>query len=236
MRRIMRLDTAVPRLALTGFLLTGAATLAAFQKADPAVFNGTWTLDVAASTNPSGPAPAPRTGGGGGSRSGGGGGGGSAVGGGGGGDTGGGQSAGGGGGGPTGPPPGGSLGADERARFYAMLKVLEHAPAALVIAATDKDVTLTADGSKPVHHQTNGKTEKLPTGSEKFGNLEIKTKWDGAALKREIKTIDGLTVSEIYTVAAGGNQLTVSLELKSQVERLADAQRQPIKRIYNRAP
>jgi hypothetical protein len=42
-------------------------------------------------------------------------------------------------------------------------------------------------------------------------------------------------VVETYTVGAGGKQLTVSVELKSQVERLADALRQPIKRIYERA-
>jgi hypothetical protein len=216
--------------------MMAAVAIAAYQKADPAAFSGTWTLDVAASINPNGPtapASAPRPGGaGGGARSGGGGGGGGSDAGGGGG----GQSDGGGGGGPTGGGSGGgALGAGERARFYAMLKVLEHAPASLVIGATLKDVTLTADGSKPFHHMTDGKTEKMPTGNEKFGNLEIRTKWDGAALKREVKTIDGLTVAETYTLAADGKQLTVSLELKSQVERLADAQRQPIKRVYHRA-
>jgi hypothetical protein len=212
----------------------GSATVlfAAAQKADPTLVNGTWKLDAAASTNPNGPeaarGTAPRGGGGGGGFSGGGGGGG--------GSDAGGQSAGGGGsrgsGGGTG---GGTLGNEERARFYAMLKILEHAPTQLVLAATDKDVTITADDSKPFHHMTDGKKEDLPTGNKSFGNLEVKTKWDGAALKREIKTVDGLTVIESYTPSADGKQLVVSLELKSQVERLADAQRVPIKRVYNRA-
>jgi hypothetical protein len=217
--------------------MLGGRPVSAFQKADRTAFNATWKLDAAASVNPNGPpvsTAAPRTGGG--AARGGGGGGGVGAGGGGGDAGGGGQSAGGGGGGLTGGGSGGgTLGADERARFYAMLKVLEQAPTTLVIAATDKDVTLTAGAGKPFHHMTDGKTEKLPTGNEKFGNLEIKTRWDGAVLKREIKTIDGLTVAETYTVSADGRQLTVSLELKSQVERLADAQRQPIKRIYDRA-
>ena len=35
-------------------------------------------------------------------------------------------------------------------------------------------------------------------GSQAFGALEIKTRWDGPALKREIKMVDGLTVIETY--------------------------------------
>lgn len=236
MQRISGPGAVVICLALAGFLFMGTASLAAFQKADPIAFSGTWTLDVPASTNPSGPtasAPAQRPRGSSAGGASGGASGGSS--GGGGGDTGGGQSAGGGGGGVSGGGSGGgSLGVAEKARFYAMLTVLEHAPTSLVIAATATDVTLTADGSKPVHHMANGKTEKLPTGNEKFGSLEIKTRWDGPALKREIKTIDGLTVAETYTLAPDGKQLYVTLDLKSQVERLADARRQPIKRIYNR--
>jgi len=243
MRRITTLEQALPGLVIAGLLLLGGAALVAraADKPNPTAFNGTWTLDVPASVNPSGPPAATSSrrtggrsgGGGGGSSSGGGGGGGSASGGGGGG--GGEVSAGGGGGGVSGGGSGGgALGVGERQRFYAMLKILEKAPTTLIIAATDKDVTLGADGAKPMHHML-GKTEKVPTGTEAFGDIEVKTKWDGASLKRELKTIDGLTVVETYTVAPDGKDLTVSLELKSQVERLADAQRQPIKRIYHRA-
>jgi len=215
---------------ITTILATGVS--ASDQKADPALISATWKLDNAASTNPNGPnaasGPAPRSGGGGGGFSGGGGGGG--------GSDAGGQSAGGGGNrGTGGGAGGGTLGNEERARFYAMLKILEHAPAQLVIAATDKDVTITADDAKPFHHMTDGKKEDLPTGNKSFGNLEIKTKWEGASLKREIKTVDGLTVIESYTPSADGKQLVVSLDLKSQVERLADAQRVPIKRVYVRS-
>lgn len=209
--------------------MAAGVALAAFQKADAQAFNGTWTLNAEASTNPNGPqAPqgdAGRRGGGGGTSGGG------ATGGTGGG---GGDSRTGGGGGFTGPAPGGTLGREEQARLYAMLTALEKAPQQLVLAASDKDVTITPDGGTPFHQSADGKKEDVPTGNKAFGNLEIKTRWDGGALKREIKTIDGLTVIETYKVT-GPDQLTVSLELKSQVERLADWRtKQPIQRVYER--
>ena len=117
--------------------VAGTSALA-FQKANPAAFSGTWKLNAGASTNPDGPPAAQSGRGSGGSRgggNGGGGGGGVSGGGGGGGDE--------GGGAPNGGPAGGALGNEEKARFYAMLKVLEHAPRDLVLAATDKDITLT---------------------------------------------------------------------------------------------
>jgi hypothetical protein len=33
---------------------------------------------------------------------------------------------------------------------------------------------------------TDGKTEKMPTGNEQFGNLETKARWDAGTLKREL--------------------------------------------------
>jgi len=50
-----------------------------------------------------------------------------------------------------------------------------------------------------------------------------------------LKTIDGLTLAETYTLSGDGKQLLVNVDIKSQVERLADNVRQPIKRVYNRA-
>jgi hypothetical protein len=210
-------------LLAAGVWIAGAPTIA-FQKANPVAFNGMWKLNAAASMNPDGPpaAQAARGGRGGGSRSGGG----NAGAGGGGGDEGGGT--------PNGGPAGGTLGNEEKARFYAMLIVLERAPKDMVVAATDKDITLTLDAGKPLHEMTDDKKVNLPTGSKVFGDLEIKTKWDGASLRREIKTIDGLTVIETYALSPDGKQLLVSLDIKSQVERLADAQKLPIKRVYDR--
>jgi hypothetical protein len=209
---------------VAGCILAGSG-LQARQKPDLKAFSGTWKLNAAASTNPNGPAQpqgAPGKGGGGTSS------GTASVSGGGGADNTGFKSA-------KGPEPGGSLGAQERARFYTMLKVLEQAPQQLGLAATDKDVTLTLDSNKPFHHMTDGKKEDLPTGNKAFGDLEVRTKWEGPALKRTIKTIDGLTVIETYALSPDASQLHVSLELKSQVERLPDAQKQPIERIYDRA-
>lgn len=216
MRRVL-MNSVLP-LACAVLLLLGRVSAYHYQKIDPQAFSGTWKLDAAASANPNGPekpgpvrAPRPTGGARGGSGAAGGGIGEGASGG-----------------------SDASLGPGEQQRFYAMMKILTQAPATLAVAATSTDVTLTPDAYKPFHHLTNGKAEKLPIGDKNFGDLEIKTKWDGAALKREVKTIDGLTVSETYTLAGDGKQLLVSIELKSQVERLADAMRQPIKRVYNR--
>jgi hypothetical protein len=213
MRRVLINSVSVATCA--ALLLLGKVS--AYQKADPQAFNGTWKLDAAASTNPNGPqnpgavrAPRPTGGARGGSGAAGGGGGEGASGG-----------------------SDAALGGGERQRFYAMMKILTHAPATLGIAATPTEVTLSPDQSKPFHHMTNGKTEKLPV-DKNFGDLEIKTKWDGAALKREVKTIDGLTVAETYTLSGDGKQLLVSIDLKSQVERLSDDVREPIKRVYTR--
>jgi len=215
---------------IQGALLTGCALLAfaaldARQKADVKAFNGTWKLNAEASTNPNGPAqPKGASGkGGGGEQTGT-----ASVSGGGGSDNTGFKSA-------KGPSPGGTLGAQEQNRLYTMLKVLEQAPQQLTVAVTDKDVTLTPDNNPPFHHTTDGKKEDLPTGNKAFGNLEIRTRWDGPALQRSIKTIDGLTVTETYKLSPDASQLHVSLELKSQVERLADWRKQPIERIYDRA-
>jgi len=203
-------------LACAMLLLPGRVS--AYQKVDAQAFNGTWKLDVAASSNPNGAdhpgpmrAPRPTEGAKGGS----------------------GMQAGGGVEGAKGGSDA-ALSPGEQQRFYAMMKILTQAPATLAVATTSTDVTLTPDASKPFHHLTNGKTEKLPIGDKNFGDLEIKTKWDGAGLKREIKTIDGLTVAETYTLAGEGKQLLVTIELKSQIERLADNLKQPIKRVYNR--
>src|SRR5262249_17135610 len=135
----------------------------------------------------------------------------------------------------SGPAPGGTLGAAEQNRLYTMLKVLEHAPEQLGVAVTDKDVPLTPDNNEPFHQLTHGQKEKLAPGNKAFGNLEVRTKWEGPALQRSIKTIDGLTVIETYTLSPDAKQLHVSLELKSQVERLPDWRKQPIARVYDRA-
>jgi len=208
-----------------GCVLVALVVLDARQKGDIAAFNGTWKLNETARRNPNGPAQpqgASAKGGGGEKSST------ASVSGGGGSDSTGFKSA-------SGPAPGGTLGAQEQARLYAMLKALEQAPQQLGLAVTDKDVTLTPDNNKPFHHMTDGKKEDLPTGSKAFGDLEVRTKWEGAALKRTIKTIDGLTVTETYTLTPDAKQLHVSLDLKSQVERLADWRKQPIERVYDRA-
>jgi hypothetical protein len=227
MRPFVRVIVALTVACGTGL---AGAQLNAFQKADPSAFSGTWKLNAEASTNPNGPAQ-PQGGGRGTSRGGGGG----AItggGGGGGGEEGGGArtaqvTAG------SGPGAGGSLGREEQARFYAMLGAMEKAPQQLALAATDKDVTITPDNAVPFHQATDGKKVDLPTGSKAFGSIAVKTKWDGPELKREMKTVDGLTVIETYTMT-GPDRLTVSLELKSQVERLADWRKQPIERVYDR--
>ena len=82
---------------------------------------------------------------------------------------------------------------------------------------------------------TDGKKMNLPTGNKSFGDFESRPSGTPRRSSARFKTIDGLTVIETYTTSGDGKQLLVSLELKSQVERLADAQKQPIKRVYDKA-
>ncbi len=219
--------------ALLVLPLTGAR-LAARQKAVPAI-SGTWKLNVEASTNPNGPQPKPPPDNGPGGRAGAGGGGGDAGGGsGGGGGGGGGRDDGGGGGGASVGNAGGSLGREELQRFNAMKAMFMHAPEMMGIQATASEVKLGLGDptkGKPVMyaHATDNKKEEVATPS---GPAEIKVKWDGNKLKREIETPDSLHVVEEYSLSKDGKQLLVTVKADSQMVR--HVQDGDIKRVYDR--
>ena len=244
MRGHQRRTTMVGALLAAAGLWALGVSVDARQNASPDAFSGNWQLNVAASENPGGPAPADRGArGGGGSRRGGGGGGGGGGdmgGGGGGGDTGGGG--GGGGGGDTGgggggfhPTLGGSGGGDlspqESQRTLAMLHAFQQVPVKLTITAAAKTVSFSYnDGQVKFDHQIDKKTSMKIAG----GDTDVKAKWDHDKLVREWDTQDALTVTEEYTLSSDGKQLIVTVKAKSRMMRLSDAQNPSIKRVYDR--
>lgn len=230
--------------------------LAAKQKdKEPPAISGMWKLNVAASTNPNGPAPsapAPSRRGGGGGAGGFGGGGdtGAGGGGGGGGDTGGGggADAGGGGGGGRGGGGGGGLGgnsstagsdmgADENKRLQDALKGFRQAPDMMAFKADAGTIIIAWDPDP-----AKGKTWKHTTDDKKatvatpWGPMEAKVKWDGQTLHRELvmNNAGGFKVVEEYKLSADGKQLTETLKTTSVMSPSPKIQQVDIKRVYDR--
>lgn len=174
------------------------------QSADAAAaLTGGWKLNMEASVNPNGPdGPGAARGGRSDSRTG------------------------------VGPPPGGELGREEAQRFNAHLAMFRQAPPLLGIKATDKDVVLMYDpdpSKGPVFkHTTDNKKTTLSTPA---GPVEIKAKWNGKALQREIETRESLKVVEQYTVSADGKQLTVTVKTSNIMVRMVNVE---ITRVYDR--
>jgi hypothetical protein len=218
-------------LAIVGGLWIGAAAIVQAQKEVPAI-SGVWKLNVAASTNPNGPAPPAPSGGrrgsgdaGGGGGDQGGGGGGAGGGGGGGGDEGGGAST------RARAAEGGELGAEELRRFNAMKALFFKAPPMMGIQATETDFKMILDPEKNVgfQHKTDGKKQAVNTPA---GPADFKVKWDGAKVRREAETKDSFHVVEEYTLSPDGKQLFVTVKADSRMVRAV--QLGDIKRVYDR--
>jgi hypothetical protein len=194
------------------FLLVAQRASMLAQAADPAAaLSGGWKLNMEASTNPNGPDGEGARGGRG--------------------------SRGGGGGSDapkpmTGPPPGGDLGREELQRFNAHLAMFRKAPPLLGIKATDKDVTLAYDPDPAkgmiYKYTTDGKKSVMTTPA---GPIDIKVKWNGKVLRREIETKESLKVTENYTLSADGKQLVVTVETTNIMVRMDKVE---IKRVYDR--
>lgn len=237
-------------LALVGLPLT-ATRVVAKQKETPN-FSGTWKLNVEASTNPNGPAPAQastgRARGGGGGDAGGGGGGGAAGagGGGGGGDTGGGG--GGGGGGDTGGGGGGGGGGmaatagsnmspQENQRLQMTLAGFRQAPTMLGVQSTPGNVLIAFDTDpskgKFWKHTTD---DKKATVATPWGPMEAKVKWAGQTLHREMvmHNAGDFKVVEEYKLSPDGKQLTVTLKTTAVMSPTPKIQQVEIKRVYDR--
>jgi hypothetical protein len=220
---------------------------------EPPAISGMWKLNVAASTNPNGPAPssaAPtrRGGGGGGGGVGGGGDTGAAGGGGGGGDTGGGGGDAGGGGGGRGGGGGGGLGgnsstagsdmgADENNRLQKTLAGFRQAPDMMAFKADAGTIVIAWDPDpakgKTWKHTTDDKKATVPTP---WGPMEAKVKWDGQTLHRELvmNNAGGFKVVEEYKLSADGKQLTETLKTTSVMSPTPKIQQVDIKRVYDR--
>ena len=225
--------------------------IVAKQKEAPAI-SGQWKLNVAASTNPNGPAPtqaSARRGGGGGDAGGIGGGGGDTGGGGGGGDMGGGGGAdaggggsrggggGGGGGGGASARAGSDMGAEENQRLQAALAGFRHAPEMMAFKADPGSIIIAWDPDpakgKTWKHTTDDKKATVPTP---WGPMEAKVKWDGQTLHRELvmNSAGGFKVVEEYKLSADGNQLIETLKTTSVMSPTPKIQQVDIKRVYDR--
>jgi hypothetical protein len=172
--------------------------------------SGVWRLNAEASQNPNGaekPASCARAGRGGrGGRGGGGGGGGGDV--------------------------GGALGAEETARFCAMLNYLYEAPAMMAVRATEADFMMILDPATNFGyaHKTDNKGQPMITPA---GPGEAKVKWDKTKMVREIETPDTLKIVEEYTLSSDGQQLIVEIESSSRMVRVPNPE---IRRVYDRQP
>ena len=194
------------------FLLVAQRGSMLAQTPDPAAaLSGGWKLNMEASTNPNGPDGEGARGG----RGGRGGGGGS--------DT------------PrpmTGPPPGGDLGREELQRFNTHLALFRKAPPLLGIQATAKDVMLAYDPDPAkgliYKYMTDNKKTVMDTPA---GPVDVKVKWNGKVLRREIETKESLKVVEDYTPSADGKQLVVTVTTTNIMVRMDKVE---IKRVYDR--
>jgi len=185
-----------------------SATVSASAQDAPAALSGGWKLNLELSTNPNGPqAAADASGGGRGGRT----------------------NSGGRSGGDVG---GGDLGREELQRFNAHMAMFRKAPELLGIQATAKDVLLVydPDPSKGLMYKytTDNKKAKMATPA---GELEVKVKWDGKKLRREVDSKESLKVVEVYEVSADGKQLTVTVDISNIMVRVPKVD---IKRVYDR--
>ena len=177
------------------------------QATDPAAaLSGGWKLNMEASVNPNGPdGPGARGGRGGGGDF-------AAPG--------------------RGPSPGGDLGKEELQRFNTHLAMFRKAPPMLGIQATAKDVVLAfdPDPSKGMIYKytTDNKKTVMTTPA---GPVDVKVKWNGKTLHREIESKESLKVVEEYTPSADGKQLTVTVDISNVMVRMVKTE---IKRVYDR--
>lgn len=205
-RVLLTTGLAAVAVAATGLL---SSALHAQATDAPAPISGGWKLNVEASQNPNGaPPPGASSGeGSGGGRGGGRSSAGFAV-------------------------AGGALGREEAARFNAHVKMFVTAPPLLGIQATAKEVLLAYDPDPAkglmFKHTADNKKHKVPTAA---GEVEVKVKWNGQVLHREITTKESLKIEEDYSVSADGKQLTVKVKTSNTMVRMENV---PITRVYDR--
>jgi hypothetical protein len=134
--------------------------------------------------------------------------------------------------GQQGPPPGGDLGKEELQRFMSHVAMFRKAPPLLGIQATAKDVMLVydPDPAKGLSYKytTDNKKSVMTTSA---GPVDVKVKWNGKNLHREIETKESLKVVEEYALSADGKQLIVTVDTSSIMVKLPKTE---IKRVYDK--
>ena len=192
---------------VAAFLLVAQYALTMAQASDPAAaLSGGWKLNMDASINPNGPdgpGAKPKAKAGGQFSS-----------------------------GQQGPPPGGDLGKEELQRFMTHLAMFRKAPPLLGIQATAKDVMLIYDPDPTKNmsfkYTADNKKSVMTTAA---GPVDVKVKWNGKTLRREIETKESLKVVEEYTPSADGKQLVVTVDTSNVMVRMDKVE---IKRVYDR--
>ena len=127
---------------------------------------------------------------------------------------------------------GGDLGKEELQRFNAHLSMFRKASPMLGIKASAKDVILAFDPDP-----AKGMTFKYTTDNKKSvmttpaGPVDVKVKWNGKTLHREMETKESLKVVEEYNVSADGKQLIVTVDTSNIMVRMEKTE---IKRVYDR--
>ena len=200
------------------FVAWAPARLHAGQKAVPDL-SGIWKLNVEASVNPNGPAPAQPA-----ARSGGGGGGG-------GGDRGMDMSGG------AAKPVDSQMDPAENKLLQTVLAGFRQAPPQMALKTSATEVLIGFDPDPAKHmqwkHTTDDKKQTVPTA---WGGVEAKAKWNGATLHRELvmNPAGGLKFIEDYTLSADGKQLIMTLKASSIMTPSPKIQNVEIKRVYDR--
>ena len=127
---------------------------------------------------------------------------------------------------------GGDLGKEELQRFNTHMAMFRKAPPLLGIQATAKDVMLAYDPDPAkglmYKYSTDGKKSVMNTPA---GPIDIKVKWNGKVLRREVETKESLKIVEDYTTSADGKQLIVTVDVSNIMVRMDKVE---IKRVYDR--
>jgi hypothetical protein len=103
---------------------------------------------------------------------------------------------------------GGREGMDPQ-QIRARRQLLE-APSRLTITQTDNSVTLTESDGRVQPLTTDNQPQRLQLGTQ---TVDVKSRWDGGRLIKEMSLGDGMTLTDMYTATAEPRQLHVTVKL-----------------------
>jgi hypothetical protein len=87
---------------------------------------------------------------------------------------------------------------------------LLEAPSRLTITQTDNSVTFTESDGRVQTLTTDNTPQRLQLGTQ---TVDVKSRWDGGRLVKEMSLGDGLTLTETYSVSVEPRQLHVTVKL-----------------------